>query len=88
MLIYILGLGVVFDLITLRAIVLTVAEKKYRPAVPYVALICYIINLLAQYVYALDASNFSNPMLLLAGGLIAIHILLQAVLRAARKKFD
>lgn len=87
MLLYIIGLGLVFDLITLRAIILSVAEKKHRPGVPIVSLVCYGIFFVWELVLSLDTNEFSNPYLLLAGGLIILHILLQSVVHLTKRKY-
>ena len=87
MLPYIIGLGLIFDLITLRAIILSVAEKKYRPGLPLISIVCYGIFFVWEFILCLDAGDFSNPYLLLASGLIALHILLQAVIHVAKRKY-
>ena len=88
MILYIIGLGIIFDLITLRAIILSVAEKKYRPGVPLISLACYCVFFVWELMICLDAGEFANPYLLLAGALIIIHILLHMVSHMAKKKYS
>lgn len=88
MLPYIVGLGIAFDLITVRAIFVSITEKKFRPGVPLVSLICYGIFFGWEFIVSLDTAEFFNPYLFLAGGLIVLHILLQAISSLTKKKYS
>lgn len=80
--------GMIFDLLSLRALVLTLIDKKFKPGIPVIGLVCYMIFFLMAFTDSLDAGSFNNPYLMFASGLIAAHLLLHGALFYCKRKFS
>ena len=80
--------GIIFDLLSLRALVLTLIDRKFKPGIPVLGLICYMIFFLKAFTDSLDAGSFNNPYLMVASGLIAAHLLLHGALFYCKRKYN
>ncbi len=79
--------GIIFDLLSLRALVLTLVDKKFTPGIPLVGLFCYLIFFLKAFTDSLDAGSFNNPYLMAVSGLIMAHLSIHGALFYCKKKF-
>jgi len=80
--------GIIFDLFSLHALVLTLIDKKLKPGIPVIGLVCYMIFFLKAFTDSLDIGSFSNPYLMAASGLIAAHVLLHGALFYCKRKYS
>jgi len=74
--IFLLGFGLVADLLSLFMLISTIASRKFSSGLPGVGLICYALFMLSVLVPSLQGRFTLINALLLGMGLICFHVVM------------
>ncbi len=74
--VFVLGFGLIFDLLSLFALITTTVSRKFSSGFPGVGLICYALFMLCSLEPAMRGHFILINALLLGMGLICFHVVM------------